>query len=139
MTHEDGWPALVVALNAHVSLTMRELVEGWQAHVRRFLVEFDSDPGDRDVWGVHDYIGALHLRDALERGLDLLGGIERDDAALQVGDTDRQLKAKTEPDHDGLIYRHVSPAEGGDGWWWRRIPVAGPVRDELDTQARGTG
>ena len=116
---------------------MGELVDGCR-HSSTFLAELDSAPDNRDVWGAHDYIGALHLRDALDRGLGLLSGTERDDAARRIGNADRELEAQTEPDQDGLIHGLVSNVEGGDGWWWQRIPVRGPVRDEFDVHARGT-
>lgn len=133
MNSEKQWRAVVIALNPHVSLTMGELLDGWRAHVRRFVAELDAAPADRATWGAHDYIGALHIREALERGLALLQDQDREDAKRQVADTDRDLEAQTEPDPSGLLNGFLSPESTSDSWWWHRVPSRGPVRDELDS------
>lgn len=133
MDSEKRWQALEVALNPHVSLTIGELIDGWRAHVRRFVAELDAAPANRAAWGAHDYIGALHIREALERGLALLQDEDRDDAMRQVAEADRKLRAHTEPDRSGLLDGFLSPEPTRDSWWWHRVPSRGPVRYELDS------
>lgn len=130
MDSVERWRTVVVAVNKHVSLTLGELVDGWQQHVQRFVAELDTDPHDRTTWGVHDYIGALHLRDAVERGLALLQDGEQADAIRHVTPVDRKLEEQTEPDEAALLGVFPSDSSGGS-WWWHRVPTRGPIRTEL--------
>lgn len=133
MDTERRWRSIEVALNPKVSLTIGELFDGWRAHVHRFVAELDAVPADRAVWGAHDYIGALHIREALERGMALLQDDDRNDAMHQVSETDREFAAQTEPDRSRLVNGFLSPESTGDSWWWHRVPSRGPVRYELDS------
>lgn len=137
MTSEPRWRSLEVPVNTTVSLSMGELLDGWRIQVRRFLSELDSDRDDRGVWGAHDYIGALHLRDALERGLALVGEAERDAAAVLVGKTDREFEGLTEQDRSELLDRFLVAEPSGESWWWKRVPIRGPVRVDLDGESKG--
>lgn len=135
MVTQPGWRTIEVPLNLHVSLTLGELVDGWLVQVRRFTIEMDSYPDDRRVWAAHDFIGALHLRDALERGLDLVSDHDREDVLGHLGKADRDFEAFTEPDQAELLKGVLFDEPIGECWWWKRVPTRGPVRDELDGNA----
>ena len=101
-----------------------DLVDSWARHVRRFARESSGADFDSS-WGVYDYIAALHIRDAVARGLG-----DQPDLPPPVAAADELLRRFTEPDHDRLLQR-AEPDAPRDPWWWQRVPSAGPVATDL--------
>jgi hypothetical protein len=81
---------------------------------------------------VDDYSGAVLLwRDRLESVLEETASPLRERLVDHIGAIDETFRAATTDDVDGLLARfykvHIQ-----HGWWWRRIPLSGSVRRELD-------
>lgn len=123
--------AVVVDLGHGRSRTLPALVQGWADHVDRLVAERDLDPDDGSRWSPHDLIAALFLRDFVERGLR---GLPEEVAALgrrAVDPVDEAFDAFTVPDPEGLLRAWLPDEPLGDGWWWHRMPAAGPVAHDL--------
>lgn len=117
--------------------SFRELATAWTQHVQRLVSEQDKDIAESSVWGIHDYIAALYIRDrvsvARESGQEIIS--EKDMSQLDL--VDRDFTVYTELDHGSLLTK-IEPVEPDDSaWWWRRIPRKGPVRQELATYIKG--
>jgi hypothetical protein len=129
MSQIDHLRQRVVALPHGRTKELGELIDGWTQQVERLASEALDRDTKADAWGVHDYIGALHLRDLVA---NVVAKFESDEAvavetALRAADSN--LRSFTEPDAGGLIVT-VAAGDHGSGWWWKRIPVRGPVRRE---------
>lgn len=133
MDKNQNWRDAVVFLDGGATLSLGELVEGWCAHVRRLIAELDAGPEDLWVWGIHDYVAALILREAVERGLKLLAEPARAAVGAEVSLADETFETYTELDQESLLQHVLPPGQEHDSWWWGRIPVRGPARTELDT------
>jgi hypothetical protein len=133
-----------------ISLTVRsgrrdalllDLFDSWAAHVLHLVREVESfDP--KQAWGAHDFLAAVYIRDRLDKGLAGTGGTL---APVEV--TDELFRRFTRP-HGERSLRLLDPDVPDGPWWWRRVPTAGPVADELsdlharlrgDDAARGSG
>lgn len=119
------------------SIDLRTLLGAWERHVRKIEDDLDRPDSDRTVWGAYDLVAALRLRSLIRDGLralppTLLNSVEGLLAAI-----DNRFRSYTEEDVGGTVRAiddaEVSPQE----WWWRRIPVRGPVRRELERFAAG--
>lgn len=134
MNRDPGpsWRRVVVAVNPHVSLTLGELVDGWEAHVQRLAAELGAESGDRTTWGAHDYLATLTIRESIALGLSLVQEGERTHVIGQVAVTDREFEEFTEPDRRELL-RTLLPSDlRHKSWWWHRVPKGGPVRYDLE-------
>ncbi len=107
------------------------LIQGWADHVDRLVSERKLDPDDRGRWTADDLVATLYLRDFVKKG-------ERDlpedlTAAVRqaIGPIDAAFTEFTTQDSEGLLRRWVGDDELGEGWWWGRVPLAGPVLDDL--------
>jgi hypothetical protein len=98
------------------------LVDSWARHVLRLANE-SKEPESVDTWIAHDYLAALYIRDAVERGL-----LGETNPAVQV--TDALLLTFTQTDEFGLL-KLLDDEVPRDPWWWRQVPSAGPIADEL--------
>jgi hypothetical protein len=114
-------------------MSMAELLAGWAAHVDRLRREATADTdGDAGPWGAHDLLAALSLRDSIasgSRSFDETIGAEIE-ARARVADLD--FLAFTSADERGVVRRFADRAPTKGHWWWYRIPVEGPARDELE-------
>jgi hypothetical protein len=121
-----------IALPHGRSRRLSEVVAGWGQHVQRLQAEryvnIETAP---DVWGIHDYIAALHLRDLVNIGLDQSPLEMRSMAMVIITDADNAFKSFTEPDRRGAIEQFSGERHESEAWWWKRLPQSGPVRDEL--------
>jgi hypothetical protein len=117
---------------AHLSLQTGDLAEYLAAYwweIQRTLI---SPPvGERDIFGIYDYVAILHQRGILDAELDAAPLEVRRAAARVVEQLDASLKDATEPDPTSRM-RRLPGADAGDGWWWGRIPRSGLPRLELD-------
>lgn len=124
-----------VELGFRRTRTAADLVVGWASHVTRLVGERDLRLAEqRDVWNAHDYVAALIIRGLVRRALEQLDAGLRERTERAVARFDDELRSFTEPDERGLLRRFAAD-DAGEDWWWGRIPVSGPVRDDLDTFA----
>lgn len=107
------------------------LVAAWRAHLAKFEDDLLPDPDDRRVWGAHDLIAALCVRDWIAEVSALLPADLRHRYDRTVAVIDDRFRAFTEPDVDGLVERAADFPDSMHDWWWFRIPRTGPVRDDL--------
>jgi hypothetical protein len=123
--------AVVVDMGYGNTRPMSALVQGWADHVDRFIAERDLDPDDRDRWTPDDFVAALYIRGFVEKGLRALPDDLAAVARRAIEPVDAAFTEFTAPDADGLLGRWLPPEEHGEGWWWGRVPVAGPVAHDL--------
>lgn len=118
------------------------LIDAWAGRVLKLF--FDTDPGvdpnDGSTWTINDLVGALYLRDAVERGLrDLAQRRGRSMAEVAaVRAVDELFKTFTADDKRGVV-QLTDTAAPSSPWWWRRLPVTGPVATEADEIAHRLG
>ncbi|MFC7219749.1 hypothetical protein ACFQLX_16490 [Streptomyces polyrhachis] len=112
-------------------LDMVELLKGWRAHVVKIERDMPLPMSDRSVWGAHDFLAALYLRDFLESGIS---GVREEfvpNVRAAIEDVDARFISYTVAD-DLRLNERVDRREQPDApWWWRRIPLSGPAREEL--------
>lgn len=130
-TGRDRLSEVIVALPYDRTTTLAELVDGWAKHVERLRAEQDRSFDDPDVWGAHDYIAALYLRDFIIAGLDQSPADVRSSALGLVRSADEAFRSFTEPDLRGVVSRFSGEPHPDEIWWWKRLPISGPVREEL--------
>ena len=125
--------AVVVDLGYDRTRSLPTLIQGWADHVDRLVAERDLDPDEGSRWTPYDLVAALHIRDFVERGLRDLPADLAAVAHRAIDPVDAALREFTAPDTDGLLRRWLPDDERpGDSWWWRRVPVAGPVAHDLE-------
>jgi hypothetical protein len=127
----DPLTQVIVTLPYDRRKTLAELVNGWLKHVKHLQAEEHSSLQDARVWGAHDYIAALHLRDMVFTGVDQSPSEIRDIALSRVATTDEIFKSFTEPDLRGVVDRFSGEQHVDSEWWWKRLPKSGPAREEL--------
>lgn len=114
------------------SLTMQELIHGWERHVSRLAAEMPGPTTD-ESWGAHDYFAALNLRDLIESARSELDDDQDLLVDFRVTIADEALRAMTDEDHEGLVTRFGQrDPRSVSRWWWHRVPRKGLVRAELD-------
>jgi hypothetical protein len=117
--------------------TLKEIVVGWAQHVERLRAEEHSNlRKDPDVWGAHDFLAALYLRDLVERGLDRSSPSVFGQAQLLVADADRSFTDFTVDDTQEVVVRFSGEDHLEAAWWWHRIPKMGPAREDLLNSVR---
>jgi hypothetical protein len=98
-------------------------LEGWAARVLRLHRESTDGPVPENAWGPYDLVGACHNRDRV--------------ASFDVGRSfsleaaDELFRSFTEEVGSTWVDSIGLADEKGAGWWWKRVPSRGPVRDEL--------
>jgi hypothetical protein len=128
----------VIPLGHGRTRSAASLVRAWAAEITRLHAERDLGPGqDRTAWTAHDYVAALLIRGRVQRALDQLDPDVRRAATRVVARFDELLTSFTEPDEHRVVHRFAGQEAGGQ-WWWRRLPVSGPVRADLDRWAGRT-
>ena len=114
--------------------TVAELLSSWGRRVQRFEDELDKTLDDPTVWIDHDWQGTLYYRDTLAGVLEQLPDRFRRMAEPTVQAMDAHFQRITQVDEDGLLERLFDEDDDHDvgaDWWWRRVPVRGPVLDTL--------
>lgn len=114
-------------------ISLVDLAEGWARSVLRHYQESGSIEL-QDPWGVHDFIGSLYTRDTVEEWLQSFAAPNEVPGCVQVAD--ELLMIFTE-EQAATPYVLIDPEITGVGWWWRRLPRKGPVRQEFD-EVRGS-
>ncbi|GAA0911084.1 hypothetical protein [Virgisporangium aurantiacum] len=122
---------IVVPVSPETSRGLVDVLRSWWEHLAKFEADLLLPPDDHSIWGAHDYVAGLIIRDRLA------GAISRLDPTLAgridsaVSEVDRRFTDFTEHDDDGCTGRVDGRVDPGRGWWWRRVPIRGPIREEL--------
>jgi hypothetical protein len=125
-----------VELGPDRRMDVPSLVGAWAKHVQKIEDDLDLPDSDRSVWGAHDLIAALTIRNAVERAVALVSTELSSRVAEVLGSVDEQFMSYTEDDPRSSLEKvDVLPADR-DHWWWHRIPQRGPIRRDIDTIAR---
>ncbi|WP_159401263.1 hypothetical protein [Streptomyces sp. NRRL B-24484] len=79
---------------------------------------------------MRDLIAALIIRDFVQDGTGALDAALRSRFEVLLSESDNLFTSFTEPDE--LLRVEGIDACGGQerGWWWQRIPVSSPAREE---------
>ncbi|WKX73554.1 hypothetical protein [Streptomyces sp. XD-27] len=121
-----------VRVSASREIDLCDLVAGWYQHLKKMESDLPLSDSDRTVWGAYDLLAALSLRDFVARGLGKLDPDCSTAAAAAVRDVDEKFLSYTEQDDCQRIKKLDDSIGEGRGWWWKRIPVSGPIRREID-------
>ena len=113
------------------------LLGAWHTHVRRLREDLELSDSDPSACGVHDLVTALVLRDFVDRGITTLGTERTAGVDAALADADARFRSLTEEDETERLALAEPEVEGRvtQNWWWRRIPLSGPARRELDRMA----
>src|SRR5260370_7970432 len=103
MEDRESLELVTVAMPYGRTKTLAELVNGWDEHVKRLRAEEHRSSEDPSVWGAHDYLAALHLRDLVIAGADQSPSEIREVALRLVASVDEAFRAFTEPDSVGVV------------------------------------
>jgi hypothetical protein len=127
-TTTDRFRSVTVDIGYGRTRSLHDLIVSWHHDVQRLRAEADAHRDDDSAWTPHDLVGALFLRDHLESGLRDSG----DDAARATVDGIDEVFRSITTDAPAAVLPRIAdvPAEGRQ-WWWRRIPVRGPVAEAL--------
>lgn len=129
MTDTRAWKLRRVSVSQDRSITVENLLIGWQQHIRRLHREA-TGVAATDAWGMDDYVAALCLRDFLASAEDDLGPAHARELAEAVRGADHLLLSFTVADPDRVVQR-ASGIDAGSGWWWARMPASGPVVEDM--------
>ncbi len=108
-----------------------QFAAGWAGRVAKLDADRALAWTDRTVWNEHDLAGSLHQRDFLQRALGELPDPLRERLAAWVTGVDDHFRAYTVDDPDGKMAKIADINLAGRSWWWRRIPVDGPIVRDL--------
>ena len=122
---------VAVSMSASRSIGVADLARAWWEHISKLEADLSATPEDQSVWGAHDFVAALVVRDALAKGITRLEGELRQAVEPAVASVDQRFRAFTEPDEDGCIKRVDGRSSEGRGWWWARVPRQGPIHAEM--------
>ncbi|GAA1702013.1 hypothetical protein GCM10009745_56530 [Kribbella yunnanensis] len=128
----DRFERVSVQVTPGRSLDLVTLVLGWYEHVTRIERELGLPDSDRSVWGAHDLIAADILRDLIDRALEMVPLGELGNLLAALDEVGSRFRSYTEADQRGALLRLHGEEPDPRGWWWDRIPCAGPIRRELD-------
>jgi hypothetical protein len=105
---------------AYEVLTYREIALGENGH------------NPRNRW-VDDFVGTLHIRQAIGDALRLPDGSQRPHPASLRAVDDLHI-ASTEPDERGFLKLrepyYLDYTKDPTSWWWGRFPAAGAIYEE---------
>jgi hypothetical protein len=126
----------VVEVGPGRQLDIPALLEAWRLHVEKMDADLSLPDSDRTVWGAHDLLAALSLRNFVWRAVAALDeGLAAKVSPLLLV-IDEKFMSFTEEDASMIIGMVDDLPIDSDQWWWRRIPVRGPIRRELDQIAQ---
>jgi hypothetical protein len=89
---------------------------------------------DRYRFTIDEYTDDLTGRDALEIVLSECDEPLRAKLLLSIDQADSEFLARTQRDTESVLARFFRIDESS-GWWWKRIPAAGPLADYLNSSA----
>jgi hypothetical protein len=108
-----------------------KLAAAWDLHVAKIDADRALPSTDRSVWNEHDLAGALFIRDRLETALNQLAPSLRDRMLRYVTKTDEQFRSFTIDDPRKRMAKIADIDPEGRPWWWFRVPVSGPIVEDL--------
>jgi hypothetical protein len=136
---------ITVSLSTDRKISLISLVKGWAKHVDRLETEHSSThASDPCSWTVWDYIAALLLRDRIAETITLISDpLGSKTRAWVEKKPDAKLYSFTQADDSGIFARFASEIAEENlfskGWWWSRVPVSGPVHEDLEEWAQSMG
>jgi hypothetical protein len=119
--------ALAIPFGSDQVVDALQFAAGWGARVAKFDADRARAWSDRTVWNEHDLAGSLHQRDFLEQAVGRLPASLRDRLASWVAEVDERFRSFTVEDPDGKMARIADVDLAGRPWWWRRVPIDGPI------------
>jgi hypothetical protein len=122
---------IVVPISPETSLGLIDLLRAWWEHLHKFEADLLASPDDRLIWGAHDYIAALIIRDHLAKAMLRVDPVLKHQADSVISEVDRRFTDFTEHDEDGCTERIEGRIDPSRDWWWKRVPKRGPVREEM--------
>jgi hypothetical protein len=123
---------VVVDVTVDNGIDLADLICAWKGHVEKIERDIPLPGSDRTVWGAHDLVAAVNLRSFLQEGLEELDPEIRQRVEHVVDQVDQRFISYTEIDEFGLLEKLDDRSNSNRGWWWRRIPKTGPVREDID-------
>lgn len=126
----DPLDSIMVDVSDSRETSFKFLIDSWASHVERIRRE-SIKPDSLTSWGGHDYVAALHIRNMIEASWDRLPESVRARARADVDVTDESLREFTELCETNVISQFAGEPARSD-WWWSRVPLTGPVREEID-------
>ncbi|MFE2698485.1 hypothetical protein ACFXKI_54825 [Streptomyces mirabilis] len=127
----DELERVTVQISSQRNITLTHLLASWKAHVEKLESDLSLPSSDRSVWGAHDLIAALIIRDSIQDGIGALDVTLRSRFGSLLSEIDKRFISFTEPDALLLIEKVDARPKSEREWWWKRIPAAGPTREEL--------
>ena len=118
-----------IQVSSQRSITLTHLLASWKAHVEKLEADLSLSSSDRSAWGVHDLIAALIIRDSIQDGMGALDAALGSRIEKLLSKIDKLFISFTEPDALLRLEKVDGRPRGECGWWWKRIPVAGPARE----------
>ncbi len=110
-----------------------DLAVAWDLHVRKIDADRALPWDDHTVWTEHDLAAALFMRDFVQNALDALPPPVRSRVESVVAGVDEHFRSFTTDDPDRKMSRIAHVEVSTRPWWWRRIPVDGPIAQDLAT------
>ena len=112
--------------------------QGWAKHVTVdwLLREWQALSVSVDQYRptIDDYTNDLTGRDGLEIVLTECDEPLRAKLMILIEKADSEFLARTQDDSGSALGRYYRIDESS-GWWWKRIPAAGPLAEYLNTSA----
>lgn len=121
---------VTVQMSSQRKITLTYLLASWRAHVEKLEADLSLPSSDRSAWGVYDLIAALIIRDSIHDGMGVLDAALRSRFESLLSEIDELFISFTEPDVLLRLEKVDARPRGEDEWWWKRIPVTGPAREE---------
>ncbi|MGH3875028.1 MAG: hypothetical protein ACRDSR_26620 [Pseudonocardiaceae bacterium] len=108
-----------------------DLAAAWAENVQKIDLDRALPSSDRSVWNEHDLAGTLFLRDHLDESLSQLRPALRERMERYVAETDERFRSFTMDDPGRRMARVADVDTVGRSWWWFRVPVSGPIAQDL--------
>jgi hypothetical protein len=109
--------------------------DGWASHVTvpRLLDRWKHLTETVNAYNgvIDEYLDDLTCRDALQLVLGRAPESVRARLEHLVNESDQLYRTDTIPDGDQKLRRFFK-ITNDDGWWWHRIPKAGPISAEVE-------
>lgn len=122
---------VTVAISPSRTLGLADAVRAWWEHVSKLEHDVLLPRDDPSIWGAHDFIAALVIRDVVAAGIARLSMDLKNKLQPAVASTDQRFLDYTEADSDGCIEKIDGRPNSHRGWWWQRAPKTGPIQDEI--------
>ena len=109
------------------NVSLGTLEEGWASRVLKLRSDAAASVRSGQEWGLDDLVGCYYIRQAIENGLASDPDLE---APSSLEAIDALLLTFTSRENIATL-RKQDPMIP-DTWWWERIPINGPIREQFD-------